>query len=44
MTTMLKDLEEKVKAQQLMNAQDLIRLDGLLQLYKSALEDIKKEL
>jgi hypothetical protein len=44
MTTMLKDLEEKAKARKLKNTQDLMRSDGPLQLYKSALEDAEKKL
>jgi hypothetical protein len=44
MTTMLKDLEEKAKARNLKNIQDLMRSDGPLQLYKSALEDAEKKL
>jgi hypothetical protein len=44
MTTMLKDLEEKAKARKLKNIQDLMRSDGPLQLYKSALEDAEKKL
>jgi hypothetical protein len=44
MTTMLKDLEEKAKARKLKNTQDLMRSDGPLQLYKSALEDAEMKL
>ena len=44
MTTMLKDLEEKAKARKLKNTQDLMKSDGPLQLYKSALEDAEKKL
>jgi hypothetical protein len=44
MTTVLKDLEEIAKARKLKNTQDLMRSDGPLQLYKSALEDAEKKL
>jgi hypothetical protein len=44
MTTMLRDLEEKAKARNLKNTQDLMKLAGPLQLYKSALEDAEKKL
>jgi len=44
MTTMLKDLNGKAKARQLKNTQDLMKSDGPLQLYKSALEDAEKKL
>jgi len=44
MTTVLKDLEEIAKARKLKNTQDLMRSDGPLQLYKSALEDAERKL
>jgi hypothetical protein len=44
MSTLLKDLEEKAKARKLKNIQDVMKSDGPLQLYKSALEDAEKKL